>query len=216
MALRGTPKRWGIAMIVASGAMIPAAYAAEDLVSFEGLKEQFTISLPAGWSAYNQSEAMTGEGRQLGVVFFSAQPLTKAGEKAADAELLAKADTGEIATFFVDRQPAGKDMACADFSRMTGGRVAAMVRRDPAYAKGRTLPSQFLPERIDLGGCQGFKVYLRAAHSNPDVEWVIDARAISDGKVLYLFTLRARAEHYQKTLPTFEKALATLKLSPPR
>jgi len=129
---------------------------------------------------------------------------------------LVKADVGEIPSFFVDRQPAGKDMACSEFSRMAGGRVAGMVRRDPAFSKGRPLPTQFLPERIELGGCRGFKVHLRASHSNPDAEWTIDARVISDGRVLYLFSLRARAEHYQKTLGTFERVLATLKLSTPR
>ena len=150
------------------------------------------------------------------MVFFSAQPLTKAGEKTADAELLAKADVGEIPSFFVDRHPVGQDMACRDFSRIAGGRVAAMVRNDPAFSKGRAMPMQFFPERIELGGCQGFKVQLRASHSNPEnAEWIIDVRAVSDGKVLYLFSLRARAEHYQKMLGTFEKVLTTLKLSSP-
>jgi hypothetical protein len=216
MARRGTFKNWGIAIVIAFNATVPLADAAEDLVPFEGLKEQFTIALPGGWNVYNQSEAVSGERGPLGVVFFSAQPLTKPGEKVADAELLVKADVGEIPSFFVDRQPAGKDMTCSEFSRMAGGRVAGMVRRDPAFSKGRPLPTQFLPERIELGGCQGFKVHLRASHSNPDAEWTIDARVISDGRVLYLFSLRARAEHYQKTLETFERVLATLKLSSPR
>jgi hypothetical protein len=216
MARRGTFKYWGIAIVIVFNATIPLADAAEDLVPFEGLKEQFTIALPSGWNVYNQSEAVSGERGPFGVVFFSAQPLTKPGEKVADAELLVKADVGEIPSFFVDRQPAGKDMACSEFSRMAGGRVAGMVRRDPAFSKGRALPTQFLPERIELGGCQGFKVHLRASHSNPDAEWTIDARVISDGRVLYLFSLRARAENYQKTLGTFERVLATLKLSSPR
>ncbi len=198
----------------------PAAigpYSQADLVPFEGLKEQFTIALPGGWNVYNQSEVLSGGRSPFGVVFFSAQPLTKPGEKTADAELLAKADVGEIPTFFVDRQPAGKGMACSEFSRMAGGRVAGMARNDPAFSKGRTLPTQFLPERIELGGCQAFKVYLRALHSNPvKAEWVIDVRAVSDGRVLYLFSLRARAEHYQMVLSTFESVLATLKLSSPK
>jgi len=217
MARRGTFKYWGIAIVIVFNATIPLADAAEDLVPFEGLKEQFTIALPGGWNVYNQSEALSGERGPFGVVFFSAQPLTKPGEKTADAELLAKADVGEIPTFFVDRQPAGKDMACSEFSRMAGGRVAGMARNDPAFSKGRALPMQFFPERIELGGCQGFKVQLRASHSNPErAEWIIDARAVSDGRVLYLFSLRARAEHYQKVLDTFERVLATIKLSSPR
>jgi len=217
MERRGTIRYLGSAIVIVLNATMPLADAAEDLVPFEGLKEQFTIALPGGWNVYNQSEALSGERGPYGVVFFSAQPLTKPGEKTADAELLAKADVGEIPTFFVDRQPAGKDMACSEFSRMAGGRVAGMARNDPAFSKGRALPMQFFPERIELGGCQGFKVQLRASHSNPErAEWIIDARAVSDGRVLYLFSLRARAEHYQKVLDTFERVLATIKLSSPR
>jgi len=216
MARKGNLSCWGIALVIAFNATVPVADAAGDLVPFTGLEEQFTIALPAGWSVYNQSAALSGERGPLGVVFFSAQSLIKPGEKAASAELLGKADVGEIPTFFVDRQSAGKDMTCSEFSRIAGGRVAGMVRRDPAFSKGRALPTQFLPERIELGGCQGFKVHLRASHSNPDAEWTIDVRAISDGKVLYLFSLRATSEHYQKTLGIFEKVLETLKLSSPR
>lgn len=210
-------RHWSGAIAIVFSATMPLAGATEELAPFEGLKEQFTIALPSGWTAYDQSEAVSGERKPFGLVLFSAQPLTKPGEKTADAELLAKADVGEIPSFFVDRQPAGKDMGCSEFSRMAGGRVAGMVRRDPAFAKGRPLPMQFFPERIELGGCQGFKVQLRAAHSSPqDAEWIMDARAVSDGKVLYLFAVRARAEHYQKILGTFEKVLATLKLSSPK
>ena len=208
---------WSVAILVALNAGIPSADATEDLVPFEGLKEQFTIALPSGWAVYNQSEALSGERSALGVVSFSAQPLTRSGEKVADAELLAKADVGDIPSFFVDRQPAGNDMTCGEFSRMAGGRVAGMVRKDPAFSKGRPLPMQFFPERIELGGCQGFKVQLRASHSSPqNAEWIIDVRAVSDGKVLYLFSLRTRAEHYQEVLSTFERVLATLKLSSSR
>jgi hypothetical protein len=217
MKPRGTIRYWGMTIAVALSATMPPADAADDLVPFEGLKEQFTIALPGGWNVYNQSEALSGERGPFGVVLFSAQTLIKPGEKTADAQLLAKADVGEIPSFFVDRQAAGKDMACSEFSRMAGGRVAGMVRKDPAFSRGRALPMQFFPERIELGGCQGFKVQLRAMHSSPEqAEWIIDARAVSDGRVLYLFALRARAEHYQKALGTFEKVLATLKLSSPK
>ena len=216
MEPRGPIRCWVSAIVIVFNATMPLADAAEDLVPFEGLKDQFTIALPGAWNVYNQSEAISGEQGPFGVVFFSAQPLTKPGEKTADMELLAKADVGEIPTFFVDRQPAGKGMTCSEFSRAAGGRVAGMVRNDPAISKGREIPTQFLPKRIELGGCQGFKVEVRAKHSKPEkAEWIVDVRAVSDGRVLYLFSLRARAEHYQKVLSTFESVLATLKLSSP-
>ncbi|PYT33590.1 MAG: hypothetical protein DMF52_15320 [Acidobacteria bacterium] len=216
MERRWAIRCWVIAIAIVLNATMPLADAAEDLVQFEGLKEQFTVALPSGWNVYNQSEAVSGEPSPFGVVFFSAQRLTKPGEKTADIELLAKADTGEIPTFFVDRQPAGKGMTCNEFSRAAGGRVAGMVRNDSVISGGREVPTQFLPKRIELGGCQGFRVHMRAKHSKPEkAEWVVDVRAVSDGKVLYLFSLRARAEHYQNVLGTFESVLATFKLSSP-
>jgi hypothetical protein len=205
---------WGSALLLVVNFTIPLASATEDLVPFDGLKEQFTIALPDGWSVYNQAEAISGEQSPFGMVFFSAHPLTRPGEKTADPELLAKADVGEIPTFFVDRGPAGKGMTCSEFSRAAGGHVAGIVRNDPVISEGREVPTQVLPKRIELGGCEGFKVEMRAKHSKPDkVEWVVDVRAVSDGKVLYLFSLRTTAEHYQAVLPTFERALETLKLS---
>jgi len=216
METGGAIRYWGCVIAIVLSATMPLVEATQDLVPFEGLKEQFTIALPNGWNVYNQSEAVSGEQSPFGVVFFSAQPLTKPGEKAADIELLAKADIGEIPTFFVDRQPAGKGMTCSEFSRVAGGRVAGMVRSDSAISEGREVPTQFLPKRIELGGCQGFMVKMRAKHSKPEkAEWVVDVRAVSDGKVLYLFSLRARAEHYQSILGTFESVLATVKLVSP-
>jgi len=217
MKRRGLISGWGSTIIILLYVTMPLADAAEDLVPFEGLKEQFSIALPGGWTVYNQSEAISGEQGPFGVVFFSAQPLTKPGEKTADIELLAKADLGEIPSFFVDRQPAGKGMACSEFSRLAAGRIAGMARNDPSIANGQELPSQFLPKRIELGGCQGFKVEVHALQRKPEkAKWIVDVRAVSDGRVLYLFSVRARAEHYQQVLGTFESVLATLKLSSPR
>ena len=42
---------------------------------------------------------------------------------------------------------------------------------------------------------------------------MVDVRAVSDGKTLYLFSLRNTATNYSRNIETFEKALATLKLS---
>jgi len=72
MERRGTIRYLGSAIVIVLNATMPLADAAEDLVPFEGLKEQFTIALPGGWNVYNQSEALSGERGPFGVVFFSA------------------------------------------------------------------------------------------------------------------------------------------------
>src|SRR2546425_12991965 len=91
MERRGAIGCSGSAIVIVRNATIPLADAADDLVPFEELREQFTIALPGGWNVYNQSGALSGERGPFGVVFFSAQPLTKPGEKTADMELLSKA-----------------------------------------------------------------------------------------------------------------------------
>ncbi len=70
--------------------------------------------------------------------------------------------------------------------------------------------------RIELAGCQAFKIAGRAAKGPEKTEWVVDVRALSDGKILYLLSLRNKADSYVKNLETFEKVLDTLKLSAPR
>src|SRR3989442_15254957 len=99
MERRGAIRCWVIAIAIVLNATMPLADAAEDLVQFEGLKEQFTVALPSGWNVYNQSEAVSGEPSPVGGVFFSAQRLTKPGEKTADIVLFAKAESGERPTF---------------------------------------------------------------------------------------------------------------------
>jgi hypothetical protein len=49
------------------------------------------------------------------MVFFSAEPVATPGEKIADQAKLRRVDTGEIPSFFVDRQPAMKGMSCSKF-----------------------------------------------------------------------------------------------------
>jgi hypothetical protein len=52
--------RAAIAVALTSTVAVPAPLQ-EPLVPFEGLKEQFTISLPAGWTVYNQTEVLSGK-----------------------------------------------------------------------------------------------------------------------------------------------------------
>ena len=66
----------------------------------KGIEDQFTIALPEGWSVYDQTEAVFGKASGLGMVAFSAQRMTKPGDTTASREVLAKVDSGEIASFF--------------------------------------------------------------------------------------------------------------------
>jgi len=65
-------------------------------------------------------------------VIFSAQPITKPDEALADPELIARVDVGEISSFMVDRQPAGKNATCAKLSRPTLYEGGTKIAQDPA------------------------------------------------------------------------------------
>jgi len=205
--------RAAIAVALTSTVAVPAPLQ-EPLVPFEGLKEQFTISLPAGWTVYNQTEVLSGKPGPHGMLFFSAEPVAKPGEKIADQAALRRVDTGEIPSFFVDRHLAMKGMSCSKFK--ADYEVATMVGNDPVFGGAMRRMLRPLPpksKRVELAGCQGVKIEGRG-HMGPEkTEWVIDVRAVSDGKTLYLFSLRNTATNYSKNLETFERALATLKLS---
>ena len=179
--------------------------------AFDGLKDQFTIALPAGWSAFNQTQSLSGKSGSLGVVVFSAQAVTKEGETTADPSVLSRVDTGDLASFFVDRQPAAKGMSCAKITKPGAYDLGVKLTKDPIFGAGRSYFSAtpIKHDGIQIGGCQGF----RYKGEGKGGEWILDVRAVSDGKVLYLFSLRNRAENYAKNIDTFEKAIGSLQLA---
>jgi len=183
----------------------------EGYEAYDGLKDQFTIALPAGWSAYNQKQALSGRSSTLGVVLFSAQAVTKEGEKTADPNVLSRADTGDLNSFFVDRQPAAKGMSCAKITKSAAYDLGVKLTKDPIFGAARSYFSAtpIKHDEVQVGGCQG----LRYKGEGKKGEWILDVRAVSDGKVLYLFSLRNKAENYARNVDTFEKAIGTLQLA---
>jgi hypothetical protein len=187
-----------------------------DATGASNIANQFTISLPQGWSVYDQNAAVFDRDDGFGVVVFSAQPVTKPDQAIADPELIAKVDSGENPSFFVDRKPADKNATCAKLSRPTLYDVGTKIAQDPALGGARRAFSAGLQPRstdIELGGCKGARFLLDGPKSDGDDQWIIDVRVVSDGKVLYLFSLRSRARFYRHNLPLFEGALATVKFT---
>lgn len=179
-----------------------------------GVNEQFTIVLPEGWSVYDQTEAISGKASPFGVVLFSSAAVTKPGETTADPEALARAATGDTASFFVDRKPADKGMSCDKLSRAAIYEIGTTIIQDPAVGAARRFFGAARPPRhteMQLGGCQGVKFLVDAQKNDPAKHWTIDVRAVSDGKVLYLFSLRNKGGNYTRNLEAFEKALASVR-----
>jgi hypothetical protein len=180
-----------------------------------GIQNQLDITLPDGWSVYDQNEALSGKPSAVGMVIFSAQPLKTAGAATADAELLAKADSGELASFFVERVPAKKGMECDKLSKTVIYDIGITLNRDPSVSTAgrRLFGSGIAPGHtdIELGGCHGVRFVIDAHKDDPAKHAIVDVRAVSDGKMLYLFSLRNKANHYAKNVETFEKAMTSVR-----
>jgi hypothetical protein len=203
-------------MSVAATALLVLAatsHAAEDAVPASGgIREQLEITLPEGWSVYDQTEAVTGKPSAVGIVIFSAQPLVSEGARTPDGPTMAKMDLGELPSFFVERSKADKGMKCAKLSRSTVYDLATTVNQDPSIATtGRRLFGSLEPGHTDvqIGGCRGVRWVFKAHEKDPERHRVVDVRAVSDGKTLYLFSLRNKGVHYAANLPAFEAALAS-------
>jgi hypothetical protein len=197
------------ALILSASVIFPDA--PDGYPVFDGLKDQFTIALPAGWSAYDQTQALGGKAGLRGTIVFSAERLTKEGETLADPAVMARADTGDLPSFFVDRKSAAKGMTCAKFTKSAAYNLGVLLTEDPIFGalRRRFSATPIHHDPISVGGCRGY--HYKGEGKNGS--WILDVRAVSDGKTLYLFSLRNTAENFGKNLGTFEKAMETLRLA---
>lgn len=171
---------------------------------------QFGVVLPDSWSVYEQDQALTGSAPRNGMVIFSSRPLLQSGATAPDPALLPLVDSGELPSFFVDRRPV-KDIACDKFSKTSAYWLGTDLKRDRIFGLGGRLFSMTAPRhtRITLAGCEAWRY-----EASPK-DWILDVRAVSDGTVLYLFTLRNKRTFYEANLPVFEAAMASLRFLTP-
>jgi len=68
-------------------------------------------------------------------------------------------------------------------------------------------------EPASVAGCQGIRVHGTGQPAGEDTQQTLDIYAASDGKVLYLFTLRNQVNYYKKNVEVFQKSMATAKLT---
>jgi len=206
-------------LVVATTLTVPGATASvsqDSSTAARSIRNQFVIALPEGWSVYEQNEALSGTPSTVGMVIFSAQRLTREGTATADGELLSKVDSGELASFFVDRVPADKGMSCDKLSRSAIYSIGTKLNQDPAV---RTFGRRFLEYRppahkdIELGGCRGVRFVIEAHKHDPAKHSIVDVRAVSDGKVLYLFSLRNKGTYYAQNVEIFETAMASVRFT---
>jgi hypothetical protein len=189
-------------------------------VPYIGMKDQFTIALPVGWSVYDQLEVLTGKRGKTGPpVVFSSEAIDgramMSGDKQAAlkvAEQLSGIETGRLSGFALDRLPARYGMSCNGIDGEARARVLELLGSDPMFGRGRTIEKKPYAEPILIGGCQGLRVKGKGGARGGGGR-ILDVYAVSDGDVLFLFKLENLEVHYPMNLGTFEKVLSTLELA---
>lgn len=225
-------------MLTAVGALLPvlARTGADELEVYEGHSSQFVLSLPEGWFAFDQMAQLFGGesatdkvifgGRNdtlvisagksdTGVVIFSPVNLSEIILKAPieqQAEVMLKISRGETPNFFVDRGPAGRGINCTKVSKGARTRIFRMLKSDSLWSKDNTVVDDLTMTEAPVGGCQGLQFRGSTRERNGTV-WVMDVQAVSDGEILYLFSLRAERLYFDKDFAAYEASLATLRLA---
>jgi hypothetical protein len=190
----------------AAGASTPEAF--EDRLE---LAAQFVIALPVGWSVYRQNPAPPESPDSLGLVIFTSVPLTiAAGYRTPDPAEMAKIDTGQTASFFVDRKPADKGMSCERFTRKAAYELGMFLKKHEKHGAGQFAAIEPEPQPIDIGGCAGLRFRFDSQG------WMTEVRAVSDGSVLYLFTLRNRREYFDTNFPVYDVATSSVRFTAER
>ncbi len=191
----------------------------EELVPYEGQKSEFTISLPKGWVAQDQSQTAGVNGNsQFNLVLFhppypdlTGQDLKSVQQTAM--KLLTGIDSGEIPSFFVQRLSAKNGMSCAGFSDKAEKDVFKMLIHDPILSKGAAILEAPRSEPASVAGCKGIRIHGTGQPARENTPQTLDVYAVSDGKVLYLFTLRNHVDTYKKNAEVFQRSLATARLT---
>lgn len=187
------------------------AQSQKEFKTYEGHKQQFLIDIPEGWSAYEQMAVFTGP-RPTGMVIFSEENFANIKSFENQLEAMSRWDTGIMPSFFVDRHPKNKRMSCGHFEKKETKSVTKMLKRDSMFDRDRKVISPLTATPISFGGCKGIR--LKGETEKQDgTRWVIDVHAVSDGEILYLFSLRNIKENYEKNSSVYEKAMSTVKLT---
>ena len=188
----------------------PTAGLPEGFVLNEEYKEQFTIAIPRDFAVFDQGKSLRATGMRPGAFdMIRYQPANSID--ASSVETLLKVDSGEIPTFFVQKLSADNGMYCTGFSERAVKKLIDLIGKDRDF-KGKNALEPAHGEPVSVGGCKGLRVRAKGQPaSGPPV--ATDAYMASDGKTVYVFSLRAHAEYFDKNEEIFQKAVSTVKLS---
>ena len=145
------------------------------------------------------------------MVIFSKEDISKM-EIQNQLQALASIDTGGMPSFFVDRLPRKKKMSCSRFGKKETKLVLKLIKKDRMFGRDRKIIAPLEASHTSFGGCKGIRIK-GETEKQGGARWIIDMHAVSDGKILYLFTLRNIKNNYEKNLSVYEKAMSTVQLT---
>ena len=128
------------------------------------------------------------------------------------SKTLVSISAGEIPSFFVDRAPKTKKMSCSRFGKNETKVVLDLIKKDVMFGRDWKIiaPPEATP--TSFRGCEGIRIK-GEAEKQDGTRWIVDAHAVSDGKILFLFALRNIKKNYKKNLSVYEKAMSTVQLT---
>jgi hypothetical protein len=190
-----------------------------DFMLHEDHRDQFTIELPRGWSVSDQA-AKSGKPGPFGVIVFSSESMSPRSEPGADRDqfeaavmkLAERQDSGEMPSFYVDRHPSKKGSSCARLSEEEKASLLKALRTSAFGADQVKILEPVRAQTMSVGGCHGLEVLVRAASTTgEDIHLLV--RTVSDGTTSYDFALRNRKGFFETNQPTFDRAVASVKLA---
>lgn len=208
---RRKPLRLASCLALAAAAALGSPGSAE-LIPYTGHQKQLTLALPAGWTAYDQARAFTGRPSAGGLLIFSEFDFSAFETTDEQLEAMVQLDTGQAPCFFVDRLSAPRGASCGRLTEKAQRRIRGIVEAQPVLAKDRTVVEPLEVRTETVAGCAALHFTARTRKADGK-EWALDARAVSDGRTLYLFFVRAHAEHLGANLGHLEASLETLQLT---
>lgn len=158
--------------------------------TYDALASQFTLFLPAGWTARHETSVEV-EGRRLwGRTVFS--------EPEAPVET----------KITLDRREALAGMRCSGFTKSADRALVTWFEEDPLLASARDVLEAPTGEPFPLGDCIARRLRARV-HDADGSEMLLDARAVSDDRTLFLFILRSRPQARARALELFDRVVAS-------
>jgi hypothetical protein len=186
--------------------------------TFDGMDDQFTIALPAGWSAHPRTQVHVSGQAIWGTILFSPSPLVPDSslpatqQDEARSSALREAESGRTGAVFVQLREALRGMRCEGFSEKARATLREWSETDPLFSAGQGTEQSTRIEPIEVDGCNGLRVVRRSLQAGGE-ERILDLRAASDGETVFLVGLRSRRDRYESHLETFDTVAGSFRFS---